>query len=63
MSLQGSKVVRLSCVEAWITEEPCALIGHARVCGGDGPRGLSLPGYGKFARCRSQIPIERGVRR
>jgi hypothetical protein len=44
MSLQGSKVMRQRGAEALITEEPDALIGHVRICGGPGGQPLGLPG-------------------
>jgi hypothetical protein len=34
MSLQGSTVMHRSGAETLITEEPDALIGHVRICGG-----------------------------
>jgi hypothetical protein len=42
--LRGSKVMRQSCVDTLITEEPDDRIGHVRICGGDGQQWLSLPG-------------------
>jgi hypothetical protein len=44
MSLQGSKIMHQSGVEALITEEPDVLIGLVRICGGPGGQPLGLPG-------------------
>lgn len=44
LSLQGSKVIHQSGAETLITDEPYALIGHVRICGGSGGQPPDLPG-------------------